>query len=430
MPRSIVALVVLAALVPIFSHAQTGAVGNRRAELERQLAEFEAQIGTINQSIRVKQAEGVSLERDIAILSSEIRKARLEIRARDLAIEQINSNIGDREELIGALLFKIEREKASLAGLLRQEYELATTPLIEIILGHSRFSGFFNSIDALDAVQTGIQGSFEEIRGTKADAEGEIDALERKKAQELELRALQKLQEARLAEREREKDRLLKITKGEEARYQALLKEREKSAAEIRSELFLLRGSDAIPFEKAVELANFAGEKTGVRPAFILGILAEESNLGENVGTGNWRDDLSHPRCASQRDAFVTITSELGLNPDALPVSKRAWYGYCGGAMGPAQFIPTTWVLFKDAVARVTGHNPPNPWEPKDAFVASALLLRDNGAAAGGYDAERRAALRYLAGSNWRNPAYAFYGDDVMALTATYQKQIDILNRS
>ena len=95
--------------------------------------------------------------------------------------------------------------------------------------------------------------------------------------------------------------------------------------------------------------------------------------------------------------------------------------------MGPAQFIPTTWLLYENAVAKVTGHSPPNPWDPPDAFAAAGLLLRDNGAALRTYEAEHRAALKYLAGSNWNKPAYRFYGDDVMALSRKYQEQIDIL---
>ena len=112
-----------------------------------------------------------------------------------------------------------------------------------------------------------------------------------------------------------------------------------------------------------------------------------------------------------QRSAFVELTASLGFDPDLMPISKKAWYGYCGGAMGPAQFMPTTWKLYENRISQITGHNPPNPWDPFDAFAAAALLLKDNGAVSGNYTAERNAALKYLAGSNWKKSAYSFYGE-------------------
>jgi len=212
-----------------------------------------------------------------------------------------------------------------------------------------------------------------------------------------------------------------------EAVYQKIIAGKEKDAATIRTELFTLRGSAAIPFEKAYEYAVRVGQKTGVRPALILGVIAEESNLGENVGTGNWKVDMKNPR---DTVPFLDITKRLGLDPDKMPVSKKPWYGY-GGAMGPAQFIPSTWILYEDKIAELTGHNPPNPWDPQDAFMASAILLADNGAKAKTYAAERLAALRYFAGwTNATKSAYAFYGDDVMELATKYQGLIDILERS
>jgi membrane-bound lytic murein transglycosylase B len=272
----------------------------------------------------------------------------------------------------------------------------------------------------------------------KKTTEEEKFALEAKKEEESSLRRIQELEKKHVEANEAEKKRILKETRGLEKEYQNVLKEKQKSATAIRSELFSLSGSAAIPFEKALEFAQFASQKTGVRPALILGILAEESNLGQNVGKGIWTVDM-HP--TRDRPIFLKITAHLGLNPDNMPVSKKVWYGY-GGAMGPSQFIPSTWVLYagyekqtgytynetKDRIGSLTGHRPPNPWDPKDAIMATALLMADNGADKGTRAAERLAALRYLAGwGNANKKSYAFYGDDVMALAEKYQKQIDIL---
>ncbi|MCH7883202.1 lytic murein transglycosylase [Patescibacteria group bacterium] len=414
----------------IFTNGQVvdpSAVSERRAKLEDELKKLETQIQGFRGRILEKQKESATFERDVAILDAQIEKARLGIRARNIVIGRISDGISEKSEMVEELLTKIDKEKASLGELLRRIYELDQTALIEAMLGYGTLSDFFVELDNFDAIQRAVHASFANIQETKVVTEEEIDNLVTRKAEEVQLRGLQFLEKKRIEEREGEKKNLLKATKGKEAEYQKLLKSRQKDAAVIRSQLFLLTGSPDIPFEKAVELANRAFRATGVRPAFLLGVIAEESNLGANVGTGNWKIDMAHRRCTKQRTAFEKITSELGLDPNLMPVSRKAWYGYCGGAMGPAQFMPTTWQLYKKRIAKATGHNPPNPWDPGDAFAASALLLKDNGAAAGGYTAERRAALRYLAGSNWYKSAYAFYGDDVMALAKKYQEQMDII---
>ena len=129
--------------------------------------------------------------------------------------------------------------------------------------------------------------------------------------------------------------------------------------------------------------------------------------------------------------------------PDAVPVSAKPSYGW-GGAMGPSQFIPSTWAIYsgyvrsgaswvynksQDVIRQLTGKgSPSDPYNNQDAFMATSLLMRDNGAAAGTYSTERLAALRYFAGwANASNPSYAFYGDGVMQHTARIQQEIDIL---
>ncbi len=424
--------------LPISLSAQ-GLVEERRNQLQNDLARIEREIEEQRVFLEAKQRERVSLERDVAILDAQIDKARLSIQARNLVIQGLTRDIQNKEGTIVGLNEKVVREKESLAEILRQENEISGTSLVLVALSRENLSEFLEDLEVFDSIQAKLFESFHAIEESKQITQAQKEELEDKRQQEVELRTLQELEKRKIEVQEAEKKRILKATKGDEAAYQALIATKQKSAAQIRAELFTLRGTAAIPFGKALEYAEAASKATGVRPAFILGIIAEESNLGENVGTGSWRIDM-HP--TRDQPVFRAITEHLGLNPDTMPVSKKPWYGY-GGAMGPAQFIPSTWVLFagyeksggswvynpaKDRIGKLTGNQPPNPWNPEDAIMASALLLKDNGAAKGTRAAERLAALRYLAGwVNATKPSYAFYGDDVMELAAKYQEQIDIL---
>jgi peptidoglycan hydrolase CwlO-like protein len=402
-------------------------VEERRAQLERELAALEAQIEEQQNILNARARESVSLERDIAILNATIEKAKLSIRARSIEIERLSKESGAKQAVIEKLGAKIDREKESIGELIRKADKADSFSLPEIVLGGKNFSEFFQDVEEYQVIRGALRDSYTELAADKKETETQREALEERRTDEVSLRRLQELEKKKIESQEAEKKRILKISKGIEAEYQKIIKIKELSAAQIRAELFTLRGSAAIPFGRALEYAAAAGKKTGVRPALILGVIAEESNLGENVGTGSWRVDMKAPR---DTEPFLDITRRLGLDPDKMPVSKKPWYGF-GGAMGPAQFIPSTWVLYEERLAKATGHNPPNPWDPFDAFMASALLLMDNGADKGTPSAERLAALRYLAGwTNASKKAYAFYGDDVMELAEKYQRQIDILSNS
>ncbi len=420
---NIIFLVLLAlSASPVSAQTQTAA--ERRAQLQAELKKLESEMEGQKTVIAETKKQAQTLQRDISLLDASIKKTDLAIRAKDIEIGKLGDEINERQISINSLNGKIEREKKSLAQLIRRTYEINDTTLPEVILSNTGLSGFFVDLDSFDAIKAELKDSFEELRVTKAETEDEKKALEERQDEAEELRKAQASEKKKLSTNKTQKNSLLKETKGQEKIYQQMLKDREKDAARIRAELFALSGSAAISFERALDLAKRAGAKTGVRPAFILGIIAEESNLGQNVGKGNWKVDM-HPT----RDVpiFKEITAELGLDPDQMPVSKKVWYGY-GGAMGPAQFIPSTWVGFKSRISALTGNNPPNPWDPEDAFMAAALYSKDNGADKQTYNAEFRAAMCYLAGcKNASKASLQFYGEDVMELAAKYQKQIDIL---
>lgn len=406
-----------------FSHAQQ-AVTDRRTQLEKELAEIQKQIDVQEAVLNEKKNERVSLERDLSIINAQIKEAQLSIKARTLTIEKLTQDIKAKEKKISTLSTQIDKDKQSVAGIMRKINDAETFSLPEILLGNRTLSQFFQEVDTYTSLKEALRESYLEMAEVKEVTEDEKADLEEKKGEQSNLLQIQEAQRRRIQQQEAEKKKILTATKGQEANYQKLLQATEKSAAAIRSELFMLRGSSAIPFEKALEYAKLVESKLNVRAAFILGIIATETNLGSNIGTGSWRVDMKDPR---DTVPFLDICKRLGLDPDKMPVSKKPWYGW-GGAMGPAQFIPSTWVLYEAKIAKMTGKAVPNPWDPYDAFMAAGILLSENGASKGGKEAERLAALRYFAG--WVNATrkeFAFYGNDVMAQAEKYQKQINIL---
>ena len=434
-----------ALILPFAASAQSvsQAVSDRQAALQAQLDQIQAQIAAQQNLLDAAQAQHQTLQSQINILDAEIKKTQLQIQAINLTITQLNGNITVHNNTLASLAAQLNAEKESLAQILRQTQMLDGYSAVEVALSSQDVSGFFADLDAFASVQASLADSFNQIQHTSSTTESEKEALEVRLAEQEQLQ-----QEAQLAKRavqaqEAQKQQLLTQTKGQEAAYQKLIASNKQTAAQIRAQLFTLQGSAAIPFGTALSYAESAQKATGVRAAFILGILKQESNLGANVGqclltnVPNQGDGKSKNTGAlirgvmkPSRDVgpFMQITTALGLDWQQMPVSCPQGSGY-GGAMGPAQFIPSTWNTYQARIARLAGHpgTEANPWDNLDAFTAIALYMTDLGAATQNPADERLAALKYFAGSFYRNPAFSFYGDGVMQFAAQFQQQIDIL---
>jgi septal ring factor EnvC (AmiA/AmiB activator) len=174
---NIIFLVLLALCAsPVLAQTQTAA--ERRAQLQAELKKLETEMEGQKTVIAETKKQAQTLQRDISLLDASIKKTDLAIRAKDIEIGKLGDEINERQISINSLNGKIEREKKSLAQLIRRTYEINDTTLPEVILSNTGLSGFFVDLDSFDAIKAELRDSFEELRVTKAETEDEKKALE------------------------------------------------------------------------------------------------------------------------------------------------------------------------------------------------------------------------------------------------------------
>lgn len=395
-------------------------------ERDDKIKQLETSIDGYNQEIQRRQSEAQSLSNQISIFELQIKQAQAEIDATNLVIKRLNFAISQKESSIAQKEREIKQQNILLAQYLRQIARSDGGSLLGFLLKNEKFSDFFNDINSLNNIQSQIHSTLEKIKELKEKLIKEKDDLESDRSEQEQLKRIQARQKTDMENAKKQKKKLLDETRGQEKTYQQLVAKARADIEAIKNQPYNLAMGFKMTFEEALSHAMKASQYTGIRSAFLMAILKIESDWGGNVGKGNWRIDM-HPR---DFNAFASITSALGLNPDSTPVSKKPYYGW-GGAMGPAQFIPTTWLLYEAAVANLTGNNPPSPWNIEDAFTASGLKLAEAGANQQTYSAETKAAKIYIAGGRWSTSLTArIYANNVMAAAAKIQKDIDVLSKS
>lgn len=417
--------------VLFISNTAFSSVQDEISKREQQIKELEQKISEYQVQINENRKKSITLEREVAIFNAQIRKIQLEIQSLNLAIETTNLEISQTGDRIEESIKKIEGLRKSLAGFIRLIDQADQESLIEILLKNDNFSDFFSNLENINLANEKAKITLDNLKKIKTDLEKKKEELQDKNKELLELKYIQEVQKRNLDIKRAEKATLLKETKGQEKKFQYLLKKTKTDIQKIKEQIqFLLQ--NGISVEDAIKYGQLAAIRAGIRPAFLLAVLDVESGLGRNLGSGNWYDDLymCYRRrgkisvAESEKAAFLKIVNSLGLSPDSVKVSKSPRYG-CGGAMGPAQFLPATWLIYADRVAEITGHNPPSPWSIEDAFMAAALKLAAAGASEKTRISEIRAAKTYIGGRPTCNSRICrYYANAVLNKAAEIERQL------
>ncbi len=432
---------------PQFSYAQSdpcnaNVANETHEQLQADLDACTADIAKWTSALANVKQNTASYATEVAALTAKIKIAQDNINAKTKAIASLGKNITEKQAVINDLNAQIAADTQSLASLLRKTREIDNFSLAEAMLSNTALSDFFSDVDAYSATQSSLEAVQARLTGTKTQTQAQKDDLQKQKDATAAAKAAIEQAKASLAVSQAEQKTLLASSQNQEKAYSQVIADKQAKAAQIRSALFGLRDTAAIPFGTALAYAQAAQKTTGVDPAFLLAIMMQESNLGQNVGscyvtntstgggiganTGSIQNRVMNPT----RDipVFQDILSHIGGQMSSTRVS--CWQpiydshgspiGW-GGAMGPAQFIPSTWKLFAPRIASATGDAYPDPWNPKDAFFASAIYLGDLGAGTGNYTDEKNAACKYYSGSSCRTSYANTYGTSVMNKAATIQ---------
>ncbi len=443
-PLLLIAVIATAAFgAPVARVFGQTAPDEERKQLENQLAEYERQIDEQTAEIAKLQKEGKSLSVAMAKIEADKKKTELQIKALNLRLDELNRNIKTTTAEIKTSEEKLDLNRSALGRSLQSIYESNRAGYARMLLTSVTLSDIVGGVNDLIEVQDSLLVTIDRIDNIKRDLEERREALSLKRTDAAALKARQDAQREELQRAKNEKAQLLKATKGQESNYQKLLKETKQSAADIRQRIFKFLGGGELTFGEAYQYARLAEGATGVRAALLLSVLSRESGLGKNVGKCT-AEKAMHP--TRDLPIFNALLAELKAAGKAPPepvlvscaISSDGAYG---GAMGPSQFIPSTWALYRDRVRVATGNNPPSPWNNGDAFMATAFYLQDAIASASckKYAAdnknvlpeqwliERCGAAKYYAGGSWFAFRHA-YGEPVVKLANKFEEDIKVLN--
>lgn len=404
------------------------------------------------QALESKKAETSTIARDLTSIDSELRKSNAFIRAKEIEIFRLNREITGQKSKIVTLNEQVDRLKEGVRKLIREKNELDNFSFIEALFSRQTISDFFVDWNNFDVIKARLAEASDELEDLRERTQEKTETLAESEARERELKSQKELEARKERQKLAEQKVLLDISKEREAEYAQAIKEKEALKNQIRSRLFKIADGGSIAFGDALNLVRPYESQLGIDAAFILSVLFQESGWNNQIGgnIGQCTYNYIHPSTGrtvmspKQQPSYLQLMNELGRDPEtqkiSCPIPRDGAYG---GAMGPAQFIPQTWMAYRGKAGVILGKpgTAVSPFNNQDAFVASGTFLRDlyYSANCSNYAnqysnispektlRERCAASSYYAGpGNWWKFRFT-YGEPVVKRANQFRQDIETL---
>ena len=171
--------------------------GKSDKELEALLVVCEKEIADQKVKLNLTEKQASTIEQIIIELKQRIKKSDLEIRTRNIRIEQLSGDINVRERNINVLTAKVDRIKLSMAEILRKSDEASSLSPVEVILSTQNISELFANLDDYGTLQGKLRLAILDLKDLKNQTERERTGLEGSRSKEAELRYLQEEEKKR-----------------------------------------------------------------------------------------------------------------------------------------------------------------------------------------------------------------------------------------
>ncbi len=342
-------------------------------------------------------AEASAIKGGIYELSKNITNIQGEVKETEKTLKQIEDDIKEKEkeiikerETMGSIIRKINRQKINLK--------------MTMLDGEKGLDDYIRSRDTMESLQKDILRQLNTLKEERRN-------LEKVKREKKETKEKLDSQKSGLEREKNKKYWLLNQKNKEIIEHDKKIKGIQRKIDKLNSALSSFLGK-SFNTNDIVQAIKFASKKTGVRKEFLMAMLDKETDLGRFTGGCTYKNTRMK---SADKAEFKKICKSLGYNYKKKKISCSLSYGY-GGAMGVAQFMPTTWIGYKNAISNYTGHRPPDPWSLVDGVMGMAEKLRRAGA--NKKSKEHYAAKAYYCGgpgSRYWNTHCEAYADTVIS---------------
>jgi murein DD-endopeptidase MepM/ murein hydrolase activator NlpD len=330
-------LVAVLLLLPlIFSHGQSvGDIKNQIeqknediAALEREIASYQGQLDTLGKQKSSLSTSIQQLDITKKKLNADISVTQKKIDRTNLTIENLSSDIGDKESSIQNNINSIKLE-------IRNTNEFEQKSLVENVLSNTDFTTVWNDIDNIMAVRDRLREGITTLKETKVELEDTRTETISAKEELVKLKTQLSDQQKIVVQNTNEKNKLLAQTKNSEANYQKLLADRiakrdafEKELRDYEAQLQYILDPTKLPagrvlswplqqvyvtqlFGKTVDSVRLyaSGTHNGVDFRAAVGTPVMSMADGKVLGVGD--TDLTCPGASFGRYVFIQYTNGL-----------------------------------------------------------------------------------------------------------------------